>query len=166
MQKSHIGALFWVALLCLPATGAGNDRGPAEFTLARQGSAWRYAPKPTPTPTPTPEPTPTPVPTPTPEPTPAPVYDGLLTSITVNKGELVPEFHPEQRYYWVFVDSNDKYIRVDATPYNEDAVVTGTGKYSLSKGQVTVIWLTVIYGYYDQDGGNTQQYLVYVYRPS
>ncbi|MBR1416802.1 MAG: cadherin-like beta sandwich domain-containing protein [Bacilli bacterium] len=63
--------------------------------------------------------------------------DATLSSITVSKGSLSPEFDKDTTTYTVNVDNDVDSIDINATASDSNATVSGTGTKSLSEGDNT-----------------------------
>ncbi len=61
--------------------------------------------------------------------------NNFLQNITVDKGELVPEFDLLTKEYTVEVDPDDTSITIDATLDDETAIMTGTGTFDVEAGE-------------------------------
>jgi hypothetical protein len=64
----------------------------------------------------------------------APVSDASLRSLTVNRGNLSPAFHPDTLNYSIFVAGDVATITVNAVANQETATVEGTGTKQLTVG--------------------------------
>ena len=78
--------------------------------------------------------------TPDPEPEPEPVKssDASLWSLTVDKGELSPEFDAYTTSYTVKVTNEESEITIDAEANHSEASVSGTGTYPISLGENSI----------------------------
>lgn len=79
----------------------------------------------------------------------------ILTSLTVDKGTLSPEFNPNNKLYKVEVDENISNITIDATG---NYLINGTGEKNLDIGS-NIFEVTTT-----DDNNNTNIYRVVVYR--
>ncbi len=83
--------------------------------------------------------------------------NNLLASLTINSGNLNPNFDANTVEYHVDLPSNQKSIVVDAKPEDGKASVTGTGEVSLNPGDNT-IKLTVT-----AENGSVKEYTIFAY---
>ena len=84
--------------------------------------------------------------------------NNFLSSLTVSKGTLSPEFDVLNRVYTVDVEPDDTTITIDATPDDLDAVVAGTGTFDVEAGEnVFSIFVTA-------ESGDIRVYEVHVNR--
>ena len=92
-------------------------------------------PPPAVNPDPDPAPTPDPDPTPTPDPGPVKSDDARLISLKVDKGELNPAFNSSVTDYTVEVTSKDSEITISASPWDDNAYVSGHGTKPIQLGE-------------------------------
>ncbi len=79
-----------------------------------------------------------------------------LASLKLSQGTLTPEFQADVTEYSVTLEKNVTSVKVEATPADENATVSGTGDVSLEPGENT---LTVNVSAED---GTTKQYVIKV----
>lgn len=120
--------------------------------------------EPSPTPTPTPEPTKAPVSTPTPTPakTQAPSSNkstnNYLESLSVEGGELSPEFNKNTTEYTVNVTKDTTSVKISASKEDGSATVSGTGTIELEEDE-TISNIKVT-----SESGSTRTYTIKIVR--
>jgi len=85
--------------------------------------------------------------------------DATLSNLSVSEGELLPEFNSNIYNYTVNVEYGVEEIAITATPNNPNAIVTGTGTFSLEEGE-NIFTLTVT----AEDGATELSYIITINR--
>ena len=91
-----------------------------------------------------------------------PVYvsnDNYLTDITPNIGSLSPVFSETVYEYDLVIDKYEQKVTLMATPSDDNAIVTGTGEYTLKSGETKRVTISVT-----SPSGKTRNYVVNITR--
>lgn len=85
--------------------------------------------------------------------------NNFLSEITVDKGELTPQYDMLTKEYYVLLDANTDSITIDAKTDDEKAVLSGTGVFDVKAGKNSFV-ITVT-----AENGDVRIYTVVVERP-